>query len=70
VKILGVEKLGLAVFQPLGASQRLAFWAVAVSTTVVADALVVTAIAALDMATKYRRSAQFDRAHDATLCCA
>jgi hypothetical protein len=32
--------------------------------------LVVTAIAALDMTTKYRRSAQFDRAHDTTLCSA
>ena len=68
MKIPGVEKLGLPVFQPLGASQRLAFWAVAISTAVVTDALVVTAIAALDMATKCRRSAQFDRAHDATLC--
>jgi len=45
----------------------LAFWAVAISTAVVTDALVVTAIAALDMTTKCRRSAQFDRAHDATL---
>src|SRR4030081_1427331 len=35
--------------------------------TVVADALVVTAIAAFDMTTKRRGSTQFDRAHDATL---
>jgi hypothetical protein len=70
VKILGIEKLGSTVFQPLGARQRLAFWAVAVSTTVVADALVVTAIAALDMTTKCCRAAQFDRVHDATLCSA
>jgi hypothetical protein len=68
VKILGVEKLGSTVFQPLGASQRLAFWAVAIATAIVADALVVTAIAALDMTTKCRSSTQFDRAHDATLC--
>src|SRR5262249_49154384 len=70
MKILGVEKLRSPVFQPLGASQRLAFWAVAISTAVVTDALVVTAIAALDMATKCRRSAQFDRTHDAPLCSA
>src|SRR5260370_23915408 len=70
MKILGVEKLGSTVFQPLGASQRLAFWAVAITTTVVADALVVTAIAALNMTTKCRSSPQFDRAHDATLCIA
>jgi len=56
------------VFQPLSASQRLAFWAVAITAAVVTDALVVTAIAALDMATKCRRSAQFDRTHDAMLC--
>jgi len=68
MEILGVEKLGSTIIQPLGASQRLAFWAVAISTAVVPDALVVTAIAALDMATKCRRSAQFDRTHDAPLC--
>jgi len=68
VKILGVEKLGSAVFQPLGASQTLALRAVPVATAIVADALVVTAIAALDMTTKCCRPAQFDRAHDATLC--
>jgi uncharacterized membrane protein YhaH (DUF805 family) len=70
MKILGVEKFGSTVVQPLGASQRLAFWAVAITTTIVADALVVTAIAALDMTTKCRSSTQFDRAHDATLCSA
>jgi hypothetical protein len=70
VKILGVEKLGSTVFQPTGASQRLAFWAVAISTTVVTDALVVTAIAALDMPTKCCCATQLNRAHDATLCSA
>src|ERR1700752_1467604 len=70
VKILGVEKFGLTVFQPLGTGQRLTFWAVAISTAVVTDALVVTAIALFDMTTKCRCSAQLDRAHDATLCSA
>jgi hypothetical protein len=68
VKILGLEELGSTVLQPLGASQRLALWAVAITTTVVANPLVVTAIAALDMTTKCRSSTQFDRGHDATLC--
>jgi hypothetical protein len=68
MKILSVEKLGSTVFQPLGARQRLALWAVAITTTVVANPLVVTAIAAFDMTTKRRSSTQFDRAHDATLC--
>jgi len=68
VKILGVEKLGSTVFQPLRPSQRLALRAVAITTTVVANPLVVTAITALDMTTECRSSTQFDRAHDATLC--
>jgi hypothetical protein len=68
MKILGVEKLGSTVLQPLGASERLAFWAVAIAAAVVADALVVTAIASLNMTTKCCSSAEFDRAHDATLC--
>ena len=68
MKILGVEKLGSTVLQPLGARQRLAFWAVAITAAVVADTLVVTAIAALNMTTKCRSSTEFDRAHDATLC--
>jgi hypothetical protein len=37
-------------------------------TTIVANPLVVTVIATLDMTTKCRSSAQLDRAHDATLC--
>jgi hypothetical protein len=31
MEILGVEKLGSTIIQPLGASHRLAFWAVAIS---------------------------------------
>jgi hypothetical protein len=31
MEILGVEKLGSTIIQPLGASQRMAFWAVAIS---------------------------------------
>jgi hypothetical protein len=68
VKILSVEKLGSAVFQPFGPSQRLALWTVAITTTIVANPLVVTVIATLDMTTKRRSSAQLDRAHDTTLC--
>jgi hypothetical protein len=68
VKILSVEELGSTVLEPLGPSQRLTLWAVAIATAVVANPLVVTAIAALEMTTKRRSSTQFDRAHDATLC--
>jgi hypothetical protein len=68
VKILGVEKLGSTVLQPLSASQRLALWAMAIPTTIITNPLVVTAIASFDMTTKRRSSTQFDRAHDTTLC--
>ena len=68
VKILSVEELGSTVLEPLGPSQRLTLWAVAIATAVVANPLVATAIAALEMTTKRRSSTQFDRAHDATLC--
>src|ERR1700761_3868713 len=30
VEVLGVEQFGLTVFQPLGTSQRLAFWTAAI----------------------------------------
>lgn len=70
MKIWCVEKLGLTVFQPLGARQALALWTVSISAAVIEDALVVTAIAALDMASKCCGSTQFDRTHDAPLCSA
>ena len=70
MEILGVEKLGSTIIQPLGASQRLAFWAVAISARIITDALVVTAITVLDVATKRRGSTQLNGAHDATLCSA
>jgi NADH:ubiquinone oxidoreductase subunit E len=67
---LGVEKLGSTIIQPLGASQRLALWAVAITARIITDALEVTAIAVLDVATKCRSSTQLNGAHDATLCSA
>jgi hypothetical protein len=48
----------------------LAFWAVAITATIVADPLVLAAITALDMTTKCRSSTKLNRAHDATLCSA
>jgi len=68
VEVLGVEKLGATLLQPLGTGQRLALGAVPIATAVVTDALMVTAIALLDMTTKRGCSAQLDRTHDATLC--
>jgi hypothetical protein len=70
MEVLGVEKLGLTIIQPLGASQRLTFWAVPISARIITDALVVTAITVFDVATKRRGSTQLNGAHDATLCSA
>jgi hypothetical protein len=47
-----VEQLGLAIFEPLGARERLALGAGAMATTVVGDALMAAAVALLDMATE------------------
>src|SRR6202047_2357199 len=47
MEILGVEKLGSTIIQPFGASQRLAFWAVAISARIITDGLVVQAIKVL-----------------------
>jgi hypothetical protein len=68
VEVADVEKLGSTVFQPFSASQRLALWAVAVSATIVTNALVVTVVTLLDVTTKRCRSTLLDRRHDATLC--
>jgi hypothetical protein len=45
----------------------LAFGAVAVSTTVIGDTLVLTVITLLDVTTKGGGSTEFDRGHGATL---
>ncbi len=67
VEILGIEKLSATVLQPPGTSQRLALWAMSIAAAIEADALVVAAIALLDMTTKCSCSAQLDCTHDATL---
>jgi hypothetical protein len=68
MEILRPEELRSTVVQPFGASQRLALWAVAISATVVTNALVVTVITLLDVTTKRCRSTLLDRRHDTTLC--
>ena len=67
VEVLGVEELGAAILQPLGAGQRLALRAVPIPAAVVGDALVAALIALLDMAAQRRRAAALDRGHDAAL---
>jgi hypothetical protein len=45
-----VEQLGLAILDPLGASKRLALWAMAIAAAVETISLMATLIALLKMA--------------------
>jgi len=67
VEILGFEDLGLPVFQPLGASQGLAFWACALTARVVGDPLIAAIVALLNVTAERGRPALFDRGHGGTL---
>ena len=62
-----VEQLGLAIFEPLRAGERLALGAGAMATTVIGDALMAAAVALLDMATEGGGATAFDGAHGAQL---
>jgi len=68
MKIVRRENFGRSFFDPLRTSERLAFWTVAVTAAVVAGALVITAVAALEMTAEGGRAAHLDRGHDAPLC--
>ena len=67
VEILNRNKVGLAIFQPLRAHQRLAFWAVPISATVEGNALMTAGITLLDMSAKSGSAATLDCAHDTAL---
>jgi hypothetical protein len=69
VEVLAVEKFRLAVFDPLGAGQRLAFWAMPIAARTVANALLAALIALFDLSSESCRPAQFDGSHDAPLRC-
>ena len=68
MKIVCVENFGLSLFDPLGTSERLALWAMTVSTGVVAGPFVTTAVAPLEMTAQSCGAAHLDRGHDAPLC--
>jgi hypothetical protein len=67
MKIRNVEQLGLAVLNPSRASQRLAFWAMAIRAGVIAVALMVALITAFEVAAQRCRSAHLNGSHDAPL---
>jgi hypothetical protein len=67
VEVLGVQKLGLASFEPLSPGKRLAFWAMAIAAGVVSVALMAAVVTLLQMATENSSPADLDRSHDTAL---
>ena len=61
------QQFGSAVFEPLGAGQRLALRAMAIAAGVVPDALVAAGVTLFDVPAKRRRPAPHDRGHDTAL---
>ena len=68
MKILRLENFGCSFFNPLGTSERLTFWAMTVTTGIIAGPLVTTAVAPLEMTAQSCGAAHLDRGHDAPLC--
>jgi len=69
MEILAVEEFRLPFLDPLGASQRLTFWAVTIAAGAVTVTLVATLIALLEVPAEGRGPAHLDRSHDAPLPC-
>jgi hypothetical protein len=67
VEVLGIQKLGLAIFEPSSAGERLAFGTVAIGTGVISVALMAALITLLQMAAQNRSPAELDRSHDTAL---
>ena len=67
VEVLGIQKLGLAILEPLSPGQRLAFGTVAIGTGVISVALMATLITLLHVATQNSSPADLDCSHDAML---
>jgi hypothetical protein len=63
VEILGFQKFGLTVFQPVGAGEGLALGTVSIGTGVIGRALVAAAVTLLQMTAQSGSAAEFDVAH-------
>jgi hypothetical protein len=63
VEILGFQKFGLPVFQPLGAGQGLTLGTVSIGARVIGGALVAAGVTLLQMTAQSGSSAEFDVAH-------
>jgi hypothetical protein len=67
VEVLGVQKLGFSILEPLSPGERLAFWAVPIRAGVIGVALMAAVVTLLQVATKNSSPADLDRCHDAML---
>jgi hypothetical protein len=67
VEVFDGQQFGLAVFEPLGAGERLALGTVPVSAGVVGGALVAAGVTLLQVAAQSGGTAEFDGAHHAPL---
>ena len=67
VEVLGVQKLGLAILEPLSPGKRLAFWAVALRAGVIRVALMAAVVTLFQMAAENSSPADLDRSHDTAL---
>jgi hypothetical protein len=67
MKVFARQQLGLPFFQPLGSSQRLALWAVAIATGVVCVSFVAALVTPFEMASQDGGPAAFDGAEHALL---
>jgi hypothetical protein len=67
VEVLGVQKLGLAILEPLSPGERLAFGTVPTAAGVESVTLMAAAVTLLKMAAENSSPADLDRSHDAVL---
>jgi hypothetical protein len=67
VEVLGVQKLGLAILEPLSPGEGLAFWAVAIRAGVIRVALMAAMVTLFQMAAENSSPADLDRSHDTAL---
>ena len=67
MEVFDGQEFGLAVLEPLGAGEGLAFWTVAISAAMVRGALVAAGVTLLQVAAQSGSTAEFDGAHHAPL---
>jgi hypothetical protein len=68
MKIFARQQLSLTLFQPLGSSERLTFWAMPIRAGIVNVPLVPTLVTPFEMAAQCCRATSFDGTQHPLLC--